>query len=75
MSGLRSRHICDVPCDKGRKADIVLIEPNGDEHGARCLVWESKTEISGQDEILEYLRGRYGDEALVCAVRAAILGP
>ena len=73
MSGLRSRFICEVPSSEGTQADVMLIEPNGDEHPVRCLVRPTQTDLFGDPEILEYLRARYTDQVVYKAALAATL--
>jgi len=74
MSELRGRFVCDVPSDDGRQADVMIIEPNGDEHLVRCLVRPNQTDIGGNPEILQYLNERYGIQAVYKAALAATLG-
>lgn len=75
MAGeLRARFIRHVPSQDGRQADIVLIEPNGDEHPVRCLMRPNGTEIGGDGESLQYLNVKYGDVEVCLAAQGAVLG-
>ena len=73
LSALRSRILRPVHSMDGRQADIVLIEPNGDEHVVRCLLRGLETEIGGDPEALTYLNSRYGDPAVCFTAREAVL--
>lgn len=68
MAELTARYVCAVPSADGPQADILLIEPNGDEHLVRCLCRiNGTTEIGGDGESLAYLNERYGSQ-IVCRV-------
>jgi hypothetical protein len=38
IMSLHARWVQEVPSAEGLQADIILVEPNGDEHPVRCLV-------------------------------------
>jgi hypothetical protein len=45
---------------EGTQAEILLVEPNGDEHPEGCLCRLSNTEIFGETVAKDYLNSRYG---------------
>ena len=51
---LQGRFVQSIGSGDGKQADIMLVEPNGDEHMVRCLVKSLGTEIGGDGEILAY---------------------
>lgn len=58
---LQARWVAAVPSNEGQQADLLLVEPNGDEHAVRCLVKpDRKIDIGGQPQDIEYLCARYG---------------
>ena len=60
---LHARFIARVPAREGKCVDLVLIEPNGDEHRVTCLCRpDGTTDISeqGDGSMLMYLNDRYG---------------
>jgi len=62
-----------VPSERGPQADLVLVEPNGDEHYVRCLCEPHRTEIGGDRVSLTYLNDRYtrdvvGETARECTL-------
>ena len=74
MSQLQGRLVGYVYSPEGKQADILLVEPNGDEHAVRCLVKPSGTDLGGDGETLGYLNNRYGP-AIVCGVaKQTVLG-
>lgn len=73
MSALNGRLICHMFCSEGKLAEIVLIEPNGDEHPVRCLVRENGTDITGNGEELDYLNQRYGSQSVCEVARGTVL--
>ena len=64
LSGRFLRHVYS---EVGTQAEMLLVEPNGDEHWVRCLVRTSGTDVGGDADTLAYLNERYGPEH-VCAV-------
>ena len=74
MRELRGRIVKDVPSAEGRQADVMIIEPNGDEHLMRCIVLPNRTDLECDPEILDYLGTRYGEEAVYRVALAATLG-
>ncbi len=72
---LRARVVGLVDSPDGKQADIMLIEPNGDEHLVRCLCkWDGTMDIGGDGEVLAYLNQRYSAEMVGQTARAATLG-
>ena len=71
---LRGRLLQFVEPAGGPVADMVLIEPNGDEHRVRCLVKGEFTELGGERTMLDYLDRRYGGPAVCFAARRLVLG-
>lgn len=71
---LKARFVRQVPSPDGRQADVVLIEPNGDEHPVRCLMRPTGTEIGGDGESLNYLNEKYGDAEVCLTAQGAVLG-
>lgn len=71
-SALRARKICPVYSPRGEQAEVVLIEPNGDEHQVRVLLAPEVTEINGVMEVLNYLNHRYGPESVLAAAKTAV---
>lgn len=74
MAGARlsSRLVARLSSPAGAEADLVLVEPNGDEHLVRCLAKGDGTELGGDGEVLAYLNARYGPEAVCAAARHAV---
>lgn len=70
--GARVLRLVDSP--DGKQADIMLIEPNGDEHLVRCLCKRDGTmDIGGDGEVLAYLNQRYSPEVVGQTARSATL--
>ena len=67
MNGLYGRFVNYLPTTEGVRANILLIEANGDEYPVNCLARASGTDINGETLYLHYLNQRYGEET-VCAV-------
>jgi hypothetical protein len=67
MSGLHGRFVSYLPTTEGVRANILLIEDNGDEYPVKCLARVSGTDINGDPVYLDYLNQRYSPET-VCAV-------
>jgi hypothetical protein len=65
MNGLRALLINRVLSQDGPQADVLLVEPNGDEHLIRCLCrHDGTTEIGGDGQMVEYLNHKYGDQTV-----------
>lgn len=63
MSGLGVRFLRNVYSPDGPHAELMLIEPNGDEHKVLCLCRIGGQVDVGEDgsgEVLRYLNDRYG---------------
>lgn len=74
MSQLRGQLVGYVHSHEGRQADVLLREPNGEEHLVRCLVKNSSIEIGGDGECIAYLNHRYGPQAVSITARNITLG-
>lgn len=77
MSGLRAELMRHVPSPDGPQADILLIEPGGEEHQIRCLCrMDGTTELGelGNGERLRYLEGKYGAQVIWALTRQITLG-
>lgn len=77
MKGLCARLVNRIPSLEGTEADLMLIEPNGDETRVRCLCRGDLTEIGvdgRETEGLTYLNKRYGGTAVCTAARKVTLG-
>lgn len=75
MQCLRARLIEHVPSPEGTQADVVLIEPNGDEHTVRCLCRrDGTTELGGDGQMLAFLNHKYGDQSVCSLARQITLG-
>ncbi len=71
---LGARVVRLVNSSDGKQADIILVEPNGDEHLVRCLCKRDGTmDIGGDGEVLAYLNQRYGPPMVGETARAATL--
>lgn len=65
MSGLRAVFMRHVPSADGKQADVLLIEPNGDEHRVRCLCkHDGSTDIGGDGETISFLAEKYGEQTV-----------
>lgn len=73
MESLTSRFLKEVPSPDGLQAELLLVEPNGDEHHVRCLARQQGTDIFGDGEMLGYLNGRYGDREVCLVARDAVI--
>jgi hypothetical protein len=75
MQGLRAKLIEHVPSPEGTQADVVLIEPNGDEHPVRCLCRrDGTTDIGGDGQMLAFLNRKYGEQSVCSMARQITLG-
>ena len=66
----------EVPSPDGPQADLILIEPNGDEHQVRCLCRKGgTTEISEEVTAgaVAYLNDRYGEQTVWALCRVTVL--
>jgi len=75
MSGrLSARAVHRIETSEGVIAEVVVIEPNGDEYVVKCVCRDEGTTVDGEGDALHYLNERYGDKAFCSAVRKAALG-
>jgi hypothetical protein len=75
MSGqLSARAVQRIETSEGVIAEVVVIEPNGDEYVVKCLCRDEGTTVDGEDDALSYLNERYGDVEFCTAVRNAAMG-
>lgn len=75
MIGLRARLLEHVPSPDGTQADILLIEPNGDEHRVRCLCKrDGTTDLGGDGELVTFLNDKYGEKTVWALARQMTLG-
>ena len=54
-------------------ADVRVVEPNGDEHRFEVFVTPDETNVTGEDDILDYLHQRYGSVLFSSVIRSAVL--
>lgn len=55
------------------QAEVILIEPNGDEHTVSCTSFsDGHLEVTGDGEMLDYLNDRYTPQGVSRAVRDSI---
>ena len=74
MSGpLNARAVHRIETSEGVIAEVVVIEPNGDEYVVKCLCREEGTTVDGEGDALSYLNERYGDVVFCTAVRNAAM--
>ena len=74
MNGLRAELMRRVPSPDGLQADVILIEPNGEEHQVRCLCKPNGTTdlgVLGGSGRLDTLEERFGQQT-VCALSRQI---
>lgn len=58
----------------GFHADVVVVEPNGDEYRVECLIRrDGGTDIGGNGDELYYLQERYGSSGFSTFVRGIAL--
>ena len=77
MSGLRAVLMRHVPSPDGPQADVLLIEPNGEEHQVRCLCKSDGTTdlgVIGDGGRLTYLEDKYGSQVVWALSRQLTLG-
>ncbi|HLK15278.1 MAG TPA: hypothetical protein VKT78_10770 [Fimbriimonadaceae bacterium] len=74
MSGLTARAISRIETPEGVVAEVIVVEPNGDEYRVNCLCRAEGTTVDGEGDALHYLNERYGDQAFCFTVRTAALG-
>ncbi|MBN9500499.1 MAG: hypothetical protein BGO01_07745 [Armatimonadetes bacterium 55-13] len=75
MNGLRARLLEHVPSPDGTQADVLLIEPNGDEHRVRCLCKrDGTTDLGGDGEMVAFLNDKYGEQTVWALARQMTLG-
>jgi hypothetical protein len=72
MLSARALHRIETP--EGIMADVIVVEPNGDETVVRCTCRSEGTTVDGEGDALHYLNERYGDVVFCTAVRDAALG-
>lgn len=78
MNGLRAELMRHVPSPDGPQADVLLIEPNGEEHQVRCLCKPDGTTdlgMMGGRERLILLEVRYGPQVICALTRQITLAP
>jgi len=72
MEELRAEKMRSVPSDRGPQADVLLIEPDGQEHQVRCLCLDGgNTEIGVDSSIalFNYLASVYGEDQVLSLCR------
>lgn len=75
MNGLRAHLIESQNSSEGLQAELMLVEPNGDEHRVRCLCKaDGSTEICGDGESIDYLHEKYGERTVWALSRQTTLG-
>lgn len=77
MNGLRAVLMRHVPSPEGPQADVLLIEPNGQEHQVRCLCKSDGTTDLGEmgnGERLPFLEDKYGAQVIWALARQITLG-
>ena len=75
MNGLRAVLLRHVPSVDGIQADVLLIEPNGDEHHVRCLCkHDGTTDIGGDGEEIAYLNEKFGSQTVWTLSRRVTVG-
>jgi len=76
MGELRAVYLRNVPSPEGEQADLLIIEPNGDEHQVRCLCrTDGGTDLSelGDGKFIPYLADRYGSQVIWALTRQVTL--
>lgn len=74
MNGLRALFMRHVPSADGTQADVLLIEPNGDEHRVRCLCKpDGSTELGAEGETVSFLADKYGEQTVWALTRQMTL--
>ena len=77
MAGLRAELMKRVPSDDGPQADVLFIEPNGQEHQLRCLMRHNAlTELGEHIEPghVTYLKDTYGEQVMFALAQQVTLG-
>ena len=54
-------------------AEVLVEEANGDLYPVSCNCFSDRTEIGGEDQVLQYLNQRYGPGYFSFTVRQAVL--
>lgn len=76
MAGLRAILLRHEPSDDGPQADVLFVEPDGEEHRVRCLCRDGGgTDISDTDggARLNHLIARHGDQVILALARQVTL--
>jgi len=73
-SPLSARAVNRIETSEGVIAEVVVVEPNGDEYVVNCICRQEGTTVDGEGDALSYLNLRYGDVAFCTAVRNAAMG-
>ncbi len=77
MNGLRAELMRHVPSSDGPQADVLVIEPTGEEHQLRCLCKADGTtdlDVIGGSERLTYMEDKYGSQVIWALTRQITLG-
>ena len=75
MNGLQAKLLGYVPSPDGTQADLLLLEPNGNENRVRCLCKrDGSTDIGGDAERVDYLNTKYGSQTVWTLSRQITLG-
>ena len=73
-SRLNARAVNRIETSEGVIAEVVVIEPNGDQYIVNCICRKEGTTVDGEGDALSYLNERYGDVAFCTTVRNAAMG-
>lgn len=74
MDSLRAERLKTEYSPEGSQAEVLLIEPNGDQHWFRWLCGRNgAAEIYGDQEMRFYLDERYGAQSVYTPSRHATL--
>ncbi len=66
-----------VPSNEGRQADLLIIEPDGQEHQIRCLCRADGTTVLGElgdGKRIPHLDRKYGSQVIWALTRQVTLG-
>ncbi len=75
MSGLRAELMRPDLSPDGKQADVLLIEPNGDEHKVRCLCKHGgSTDMGCIGENVKFLSEKYGEQTVWALARQMTIG-